>query len=58
MHIQQISIKNYRNFMDSTMKFHKGLNVIVGANNSGKTGLLHNNQRALLPCFEAVNNQF
>ena len=22
------------------MKFHKGLNVIIGANNAGKTGLL------------------
>lgn len=40
MYIQRISIKNYRNFMDFTMKFHKGLNVIIGANNSGKTGLL------------------
>lgn len=26
--------------MGFTMKFHKGLNVIIGANNSGKTGLL------------------
>lgn len=23
------------------MEFHKGLNVIIGANNSGKTGLLY-----------------
>jgi len=40
MYIQRISIKNYRNYKDFTMKFHKGLNVIIGANNSGKTGLL------------------
>lgn len=40
MYIQRISIKNYRNFKHFTMKFHKGLNVIIGANNSGKTGLL------------------
>jgi len=40
MYIQKISIKNYRNYKDFTMKFHKGLNVIIGANNSGKTGLL------------------
>lgn len=40
MYIQQISIKNYRNYKNFTMKFHKGLNVIIGANNSGKTGLL------------------
>lgn len=40
MYLQQISIKNYRNFSDFSMKFHNGLNVMVGANNSGKTGLL------------------
>lgn len=40
MYIQRISIKNYRNYRDFTMQFHKGLNVIIGANNSGKTGLL------------------
>ena len=40
MYIQKISIKNYRNYNDFSMKFHKGLNVIIGANNSGKTGLL------------------
>lgn len=40
MYIQRISIKNYRNFQNFTMKFHKGLNVIIGANNAGKTGLL------------------
>jgi predicted ATP-dependent endonuclease of OLD family len=41
MHINKISIKNYRNFDDFAMEFHQGLNVIVGANNSGKTGLLY-----------------
>ena len=41
MYIQQISIKNYRNFKNFLMTFHKGLNVIIGANNSGKTGLLY-----------------
>ena len=40
MYIQKITIKNYRNFNNFTMEFHEGLNVIVGANNSGKTGLL------------------
>lgn len=41
MYIQKISIKNYRCFKDFTMEFQKGLNVIIGANNSGKTGLLY-----------------
>ncbi|MDR1581652.1 MAG: AAA family ATPase [Prevotellaceae bacterium] len=41
MYIQKIHIKNYRNFNDFTMNFQKGLNVIIGANNSGKTGLLY-----------------
>lgn len=40
MYIQKISIKNFRNYKDFSMKFHKGLNVIIGSNNSGKTGLL------------------
>lgn len=40
MYIKKIHIQNYRNFNDFTMKFHKGLNVIIGANNAGKTGLL------------------
>jgi putative ATP-dependent endonuclease of OLD family len=41
MYIKNIHIQNYRNFNDFTMEFHKGLNVIIGANNSGKTGLLY-----------------
>lgn len=41
MHITKIHLQNYRNFSDFTMEFHKGLNVIIGANNSGKTGLLY-----------------
>ncbi len=41
MYINKIHIQNYRNFADFTMEFHRGLNVIIGANNSGKTGLLY-----------------
>lgn len=41
MYIQKISIKNYRCFQNFSMEFRKGLNVIIGANNSGKTGLLY-----------------
>jgi len=41
MYIEKISIENYRCFQKFTMRFQKGLNVIIGANNSGKTGLLY-----------------
>ncbi len=40
MFIKKIKIKNYRNFNDFEMEFNDGLNVIIGANNSGKTGLI------------------
>ena len=41
MYISEIHIENFRNFDNFTMDFQKGLNVIIGANNSGKTGLLY-----------------
>lgn len=41
MYISKIHIQNYRNYNDFIMDFHKGLNVIIGSNNSGKTGLLY-----------------
>lgn len=41
MYINKIHIQNYRNYNDFSMSFHKGLNVIIGSNNSGKTGLLY-----------------
>lgn len=41
MYINSIKIKNYRNYEDFYMKFKEGLNVIIGANNAGKTNLLH-----------------
>lgn len=40
MHIDKITIKNYRNFKNFSMEFNSSLNVITGGNNSGKTGLL------------------
>ena len=39
MHIQDISIKNIYSFEDSHFRFNK-YNVIVGANNVGKTNLV------------------
>ena len=40
MYISHIKIENFRNFHEFDMDFQDGLNVIVGANNAGKTGLL------------------
>jgi energy-coupling factor transporter ATP-binding protein EcfA2 len=42
MHIQSIRIRNYRGFEDSqTLNFSPGFNLIVGANNVGKSSLLN-----------------
>lgn len=49
MYIEKITIKNFRIFNDFTMEFNETLNVIVGANNSGKTGLLEAIQLLNLP---------
>lgn len=40
MHIESIHIKNFRNIQDRVFEFQKGLNVIIGTNNSGKTNLI------------------
>ena len=40
MYISKIEIKNFRNFLDTTIEFNDGVNVIIGHNNSGKTNLI------------------
>ncbi len=40
MYISKIKIKHFRNFLDTTIEFNDGVNVIIGHNNSGKTNLL------------------
>mgnify|MGYP000170850836 CR=1 FL=1 len=39
MYIREFHIKNFRNLEEINLKFHKGLNVLVGENNSGKTSI-------------------
>lgn len=40
MFISEISIKNFRLFKDFSLGLNQGLNLIVGANNTGKTALV------------------
>jgi predicted ATP-binding protein involved in virulence len=40
MHIQKISIKNFRCFEDLTIKLNPDINIFVGNNGSGKSALL------------------
>lgn len=40
MYLKSVNIKRFRNFIDTTISFQDGLNIIVGSNNSGKTNLL------------------
>lgn len=41
MLLNKIKIKNYRNYRDTEINFNDEINIIVGANNSGKTNILH-----------------
>lgn len=38
--LENLTIKNFRSYKDISIDFHPGVNVIVGANDSGKSNLL------------------
>mgnify|MGYP000758298403 CR=1 FL=1 len=42
MHIQEVRIQNFRVFGDEgiSFTFNKGINVVIGENNNGKTALI------------------
>lgn len=40
MYIQQIQLKNFRNYIDQVVHFHDKVNIIIGNNAQGKTNLL------------------
>lgn len=40
MYVSKVSLKNYRCFQNSQIKFNENINVIIGENNSGKTTIL------------------
>lgn len=40
MHISKMTLVNYRNFSNTTLKFQRGVNTIIGENGSGKSNIL------------------
>lgn len=40
MYISKLTLKNYRNFANATLRFSKGVNTIIGENGAGKTNAL------------------
>lgn len=56
MYLSQLRIKNFRCIKDLEVNFHKGLNILIGENDSGKTAVLD----VLRWCFElgSENREF
>lgn len=40
MYLKEVQIRNYKNFLKEKFLFQKGVNVIIGENDSGKTNLM------------------
>lgn len=40
MYLREVQIRNYKNFLKARFLFEKGVNVIIGENDSGKTNLM------------------
>ncbi len=40
MYLKEVQIRNYKNFLKARFLFQKGVNVIIGENDSGKTNLM------------------
>jgi len=41
MHIHKVEIYNFRSHRETIVEFSKGINVLIGSNNTGKTSFLH-----------------
>lgn len=53
MYIEKFIIKNFRGIKDITLSFNKGLNVLIGENNAGKTAIID----ALRVCLSYGNQR-
>lgn len=40
MYLKEVQIRNYKNFLKARFLFKKGVNVVIGENDSGKTNLM------------------
>jgi predicted ATP-binding protein involved in virulence len=56
MHIQQITIKNFRCFENLTVKLNPDVNIFVGNNGSGKSAVLDAIAAAIYPYIEQLQN--
>lgn len=57
MFLKRLRIRNFRKFKDVSLEFTKGLNIIVGANNIGKTAVV-DALRSLLAGHEEPYSRF
>lgn len=53
MFLKKFTVKNFRCLKNLTLDFHKGVNILIGENNSGKTAIID----ALRICF-SYGNQY
>jgi AAA15 family ATPase/GTPase len=59
MYISRFQLLNYKSFRDSgVLEFQPGINIIVGANNSGKTALLEALSLSFKPARTEVSKRF
>lgn len=53
MYLEKFTIKNFRGIEDTSLDFNKGLNVLIGENNAGKTAIID----ALRVCLSYGNQR-
>jgi putative ATP-dependent endonuclease of OLD family len=62
IYIKELQIRNFKSIKDETIKFNKGLNILVGPNNAGKTNIIEAIDLLLgdayLPNFEPTTDHF